>query len=112
MTVTVTDRGATNKIISSTFTVTASPANEHPPLNPLASLALAENAGLQTVSLAGITAGAANENQTLTVTAVSSNPGLIPNPSVNYTSADTTGSLAFTPVANAIGSATVTVTVN
>ena len=55
---------------------------------------------------------AANETQTLTVTASSSNTGLIPNPTVTYTSPNATGSLGFTPVANANGTATVTVTVN
>jgi hypothetical protein len=39
-------------------------------------------------------------------------PGLIPNPTVNYTSANTTGSLTFTPVSNGYGTATITVTVN
>jgi hypothetical protein len=37
---------------------------------------------------------------------------LIPNPSVNYTSANTTGSLTFTPRHNANGTAVITVTVN
>jgi hypothetical protein len=64
------------------------------------------------VNLSGITSGATNENQILTVTAVSSNTGLIPNPTVNYSSASTTGSLTFTPVTNATGMATITVKVN
>ncbi|MCX8092450.1 MAG: immunoglobulin domain-containing protein, partial [Verrucomicrobiae bacterium] len=46
------------------------------------------------------------------VTATSSNPALIPNPTVSYTSPNSTGSLTFTPVANAFGTATLTVTVN
>jgi hypothetical protein len=46
------------------------------------------------------------------ITATSSNPSLIPNPTVNYTSPNTTGTIAFTPVALAFGSATLTVTVN
>ncbi|MCL4789717.1 MAG: hypothetical protein KJ070_23545, partial [Verrucomicrobia bacterium] len=37
---------------------------------------------------------------------------LIPNPTVSYTSPNATGTLAFTPVANASGTATITVTVN
>src|SRR5206468_1580449 len=49
--------------------------------------------------------------QTLTVTASSNNTALIPNPTVNYTSANATGSLNYTPVANAFGTATITVTV-
>ena len=71
-----------------------------------------ENAGLQTVNLSGISSGATNETQTLTVTATSSNTGLIPTPTVTYTSPNATGSITFTPVANAYGSATITVTVN
>ena len=43
---------------------------------------------------------------------MSGNTGLIPNPVVNYTSPNATGSLSFTPVANTYGSATITVTVN
>src|SRR5205807_1270075 len=63
-----------------------------------------------TVNLTGITAGP-NETQNLTVTAVSNNTGLIPNPTVSYTSADASGTLSYTPVAAQNGSATITVTV-
>ena len=75
-------------------------------------MTIAENAGAQTVNLGGISTGAANETQTLTVTATSSNPSLVANPTVNYANPNTTGSLSFTPVANANGSATITVTVD
>ena len=96
----------------STFTVTVNPVNQPPTLNALANVTINENAGLQTVNLSGITSGATNQVQTLTVTASSSNPGLIPTPAVSYTSPNTTGSITFTPVASAYGSATITVTVN
>src|ERR1043166_3504663 len=86
--------------------------NQQPTLNALSDLTINENASQQTVNLSGITSGATNENQTLTVTATSSNPGLIPNPTVSYASPNTTGSLAFTPAAFAFGTATITVTVN
>ncbi len=86
--------------------------NQPPTLDLLVNVAINENAGLQIVSLSGITSGATNEVQTLAVTAASSNPSLIPTPTVNYTSPNTTGSLAFAPVAAASGSATITVTVN
>src|SRR5207245_1916048 len=49
--------------------------------------------------------------QALTVTASSSNTGLIPNPAVTYVSPNATGSLSFTPSANQSGSAIITVTV-
>ena len=86
--------------------------NQPPTLNAINNVVINENAGLQTVALSGITSGATNENQTLTVTAVSSNTGLIPNPTVNYTNAGTTGKLTFTPTVNGNGTATITVTVN
>jgi hypothetical protein len=112
ITVTVNDGGASNNIVSRSFTVTVNPVNQPPTLNALANLSVNENAGLQTVNLSGITSGATNEAQTLTVTASSSNPGLIPTPTVSYTSPNTTGSITFTPVAYAYGSAIITVTVN
>lgn len=86
--------------------------NQPPTLNAINDLTITENTGLQTVSLSDITSGATTENQTLTVTAASSDTSLIPNPSVNYTSANTTGSLTFIPVHNANGMAIITVTVN
>ena len=106
------DGGTSNNVVTRIFTVTVNPVNQTPTLTALPSLNINENAGLQTVNLSGITSGAANENQTLAVTASSSNPGLIPTPTVTYTSPSTTGSLTFTPVASAYGSVTVTVTVN
>jgi hypothetical protein len=89
-----------------------STTNQPPTLDLLVNLTINENAGLQTVNLSGITSGATNEVQTLTVTAASSNPSLIPTPTVNYTSPNATGSISFIPVPNAFGSANVTVTVN
>jgi hypothetical protein len=112
ITVTVNDGGTSNNIVSRTFLVTVNPVNQPPTLNALANVTINENAGLQTVNLAGISSGAANENQTLAVTASSSNTGLIPTPSVTYTSPNATGSIRFTPVASVYGSATITVTVN
>ncbi len=105
VTVTVNNGGASNNIVSQTFTVTVNPVNQPPTLNALANLTINENAGLQTVNLSGITSGATNQVQTLVVTASSSNPGLVPTPTVTYASPNTTGSIAFTPVAYGFGSA-------
>ncbi|MDD5141456.1 MAG: Ig-like domain-containing protein, partial [Verrucomicrobiales bacterium] len=110
--VTVNDGGASNNVVTQTFTVAVNAVNSQPTLNSLGNLSINENAGLQTVNLSGITSGAANETQTLTVTAVSSNPALIPTPTVNYTSANSTGSISFSPAINASGIATISVTVN
>ena len=93
------------------FVITVvAPLNVAPTLNAISNLTINENAGQQTVNLAGITAGG-GASQTLTVTAISSNPGLVPNPAVGYTSPNATGTLTFTPAVNAFGTATVTVVV-
>jgi hypothetical protein len=112
ITVTVNDGGTSNNVISRTFTVTVNPVNQTPTLNTLANVTINENTGLQTVNLSGITSGAGNEVQMLAVTASSSNTGLIPTPTVTYTSPNATGSIRFAPVASTYGSATITVTVN
>ena len=112
ITVTVNDGQTTSNIITRAFTVTVNAVNDPPTLNALSNLTINEDAGSQTVNLSGISSGAANESQTLAVTAVSSNPGLVPNPTINYTSPNATGNLTFTPVAGANGNATIAITVN
>ena len=112
MTVLVDDGAPSNNAIIRSFTVTVKPVNSPPTLNAIADLTINENSGSQTVNVSGITSGSPNEIQPLTLIAISSNPGLIPNPTVNYSSPNTTGSLSFTPVANASGSSTITVLVD
>jgi hypothetical protein len=97
--------------VSRSFEFTVAPVNDAPTLNGLTDVVVAQNAGAQTVDLSGIGSGAPDEIQTLTVTALSSNPGLIPNPGVSYTSPDPIGTLSFAPVPNATGTATITVAV-
>ena len=86
--------------------------NQPPTLAPLADMTIAASSGQQTVALSGISSGATNETQTLSLTALSSNPGLIPNPTLSYTSPNGSGWLSFAPVPNAFGSAIITVTVS
>ncbi|QDU15104.1 Calx-beta domain protein [Gimesia maris] len=109
ITVTVTD-GQLGEV-THTFTVVVNPVNDVPTLDAISDpTAIDEDASEQTINLTGITAGG-GESQTLTVTASSDNPALIADPVVTYTSGDTTGSLAYTPLANQNGTATITVTV-
>lgn len=86
--------------------------NVRPTMDPIADVTLNENPGAQTVNLSGITSGASNEIQTLTVSAFSSNPTLVPNPTVNYVSPGTIGTLNFTPVSNSFGVVVMTVMVD
>ncbi len=97
---------------SDTFTLTVNPINDAPTFDAISNPAgINEDAGLQTINLSGVGAGPL-ESQTLLVTATSSNTALIPHPAVSYTSPNSSGSLSYTPVANANGSATITVTAN
>ena len=121
ITVTVTDNGGTANggvnSISQSFVVAVTPVNQIPTLNPIANPApilestTTNPTPLQTVNLSGITDGIGDVGQLLTVTAVSSNTALIPNPTVTYTSPDTTGYLSYLPGSFASGTANITVTV-
>ena len=97
--------------VTNTFTITVTSVNDAPTLAAIGNVGILEDAGAQVVNLSGITTGATNESQTLSVTATSSNPTLVPNPTVTYTSPNATGTLGFTPVANEFGTATITVIV-
>ncbi|MFP6753002.1 MAG: Ig-like domain-containing protein, partial [Pirellulaceae bacterium] len=110
----LTDRGGRNafSIASGTVDFSIQDVNNVPTLDAIADpAAIDEDAAQQTVGLAGITSGAANEDQPLRVTASSSNPSLIKDPTVVYTSKDPTGTLKYTPEANQSGITTITVTV-
>ena len=110
ITVTVIDSGGILSggvnTFSQSFTLTILPVNQAPTLGSLAanSITINENTPTaQVVNLVSITAGPGDVGQTLTVTAVSSNPGVIPNPAVNYASPSASGTISYTPVPNASG---------
>ncbi|MDX2109158.1 MAG: Ig-like domain-containing protein [Verrucomicrobiota bacterium] len=106
-----TANGGTDTSAPATFTVTVTAVNDQPTINGITDVTVLEDSGASSVAIAGIADGDADESQTLTISATSSNPALIPNPSVTYTSPAATGSLSFTPAANLNGTATITVTV-
>lgn len=85
--------------------------NLPPTITAIADRTISEDAAQQSISLSGISPGA-GESQSLQITATSSNPSLIPNPTVNYTSGDSTAALLFTPIANANGAAQIIVTLD
>jgi hypothetical protein len=85
--------------------------NDAPTVDAIANpTAILEDAVEQTISLTGISAGT-GEVQVLTVTALSSNPDVIPNPTVEYNSPGATALLRYTPLPDANGTAEITVQV-
>lgn len=101
-----------DNLFTRTFTVTVNAVNDTPTVITPNNLVVGANAGSQTIALNGISSGAANEAQPLTVTATSSDPGLVPNPTVSYSAGASTGALTLIPRADTSGTATITVTVN
>jgi hypothetical protein len=106
---TVNDGQSLNNTISRTFAVLI---NNPPTLNALANVSLVQNSAAVNVSLAGITSGAANESQALSIGVSSSNPSVVPAPQLSYASPASTGTLIIKPAVNATGSSVITVTVN
>ena len=90
-----------------TRALTVVPVNDQPTLDTPDPASLGEDSGLRTITLNGL--GTGGETQTLFVTATSDNPALIPDPIGEVVG--TTGSLRLAPVADAFGTATITVTV-
>ena len=79
--------------------------NAPPTLNPIASVFTSEDSAPFVLSLAGISAGA-GENQPLAVSVSATPSSLIPSPQVSYTSPSATGTISFAPATNVSGSGT------
>jgi hypothetical protein len=109
----VEDNGLPGYILDTTpntITINVTPVNDPPVMATVTNPeGIPKNSPQQQVNLANISAGG-GESQTISISATSSNPALIPHPTVTYTSPAATGVLSYTPVANATGTAVITVT--
>lgn len=85
--------------------------NIPPTLDKINDQTILEDSDVTTIPLSGISAGQGDVGQTITITALSSDPSILPTPTIVYNSPDTTGSLSFAPAPNMYGDVTVTVTV-
>ncbi|KPL21641.1 MAG: hypothetical protein AMS23_09010, partial [Bacteroides sp. SM1_62] len=110
ITVRVTDEEGADTSIS--FKVSAfNSLNGAPLIAPVNKITVVNNAGEQTIQLTGIGDGDGS-NQTLTITAESSNDTILPSPVINYTQGDSTAELVYTPLADTVGAVTITVTLS
>jgi VCBS repeat-containing protein len=104
-----TANGGADASAPQTFTINVTAVNDAPTFALIASHTVLEDAGVQSVAnaLTSPSAGPANESgQTLTLTVGNNNNALFSlQPSIDLT----TGTLSYTPAANAYGTATVTV---
>jgi uncharacterized delta-60 repeat protein len=101
-----TDNGRTVLL----FTVDVNAVNDQPKLDVILDRVVTEDDPEQTIPLTGIFTGG-GETQDLRIVATSSNPAVIPTPSIVYMNGATTGSLLFTPAPDAFGNVTISVTV-
>ena len=108
---TVNDGRRANNTVERTFLVTVNAVNDPPTLDAIRTVTINEDAGLQTVDLAGSPRAGREPGQTLTVNATPRTRA-DPGPAVSTPAQSATGSLSFTPAANANGTATITVTVD
>ena len=91
------------------YTGAGAGTNSPPTLNALPDLTLNEDDPQQTVALSGISNGG-DAGQAVTLTAVSSDPSLVPNPTINYFSPTSAGTLRLRSAPDAFGTCTIAVT--
>ncbi len=103
-------RDAQDRYVEDTFRVTVNPVNDPPTLNPIDDRTIRNDAQADLIPLRGISSGD-GIGQPVRVTAVSSLPGILPNPEVSYVRLTASGTLRLTPVAHATGTVVITVTV-
>ena len=111
ITVTLSDNGEPVGTTVKTFTIVVSDENFPPTIDAVGDIFILEDAGEQSVNLSGIGDGNTMKDQTITITATSSDTDLIPDPEIDYTSGNVSGTLVFTPVEDANGNAVITITV-
>ena len=109
ITVTVSDGQTTGSTVTRTFTVTVNPVNDQPFFDAISDVVLPAGVSSVSVPITGISAGP-NESQSLTVTAFSSQAGIVRNPVVTYTSPASSGSLQVSSTGLTNGSSVITVT--
>ena len=108
ITVSMTASGTTS---TKTFTHTIADIDRPPTLGSIGNVAIKMNKTEATpVSLSGISAGD-GDVQAITVTASSSNKSLLPDPTVEYTTPNSFGTLKINPLRGQFGESRITVTV-
>lgn len=99
---------ASGTVTSDSAALILGPFNLAPTLNAISDVTRAEDSAATTVNLGGISDGNGN-TQTLTVTATSSDPSVVPDPGVTYVAGQSTGSLSIGNTPGKSGRVTITV---
>ena len=93
-----------------TVSLTVTAVNDPPSFDSIANQTIGEDPGAQTLNITNISAGGGSDEagQTVTLTAVSNDPSIVPTPVISGTGA--TRTLTYTPAPNANGTVTILVT--
>jgi hypothetical protein len=117
ITITATDDGTTAGsadalAASTTFTVTVTGVNDPPTFDAISDVSVVEDAAEKSVAITTVSPGASPDEsgQTITFTAVSDDQAVIADASISVSGTGATRTLVYTPVAEANGPATITVT--
>ena len=108
-TITCTKTDTAGNTATKTFTVTVT-ANNPPSFDSIAPQSINEDSSFQNIFITNVSPGSGEDGQTVTMTATSSDTNIILNPTVTGTGA--TRTLTYTTVANAYGTATISVLAN
>jgi cysteine-rich repeat protein len=92
-----------------TFTVTINEVNDIPSFDATGNFTVDEDSGPKEVLVKNISAGVNEAGQVVSMRAVSSNPSIIPNPSMSPVEGGQSA-MIFTPATNASGTVTITLT--
>lgn len=107
--VTLKDNGQGNDSIRRSFNIDVYESlNATPTIDVVNNFEAYQDAGASTLTLTGINDGDRNRDQPLSITATNSNPAIVSNVFVTYTSG-ANATLHYTPVADTTGTSTVTV---
>jgi hypothetical protein len=108
ITITVTDQGG--KSTNTTFVLTVNPVNSPPTISGIAHQNTLVNT--PTPAIAFTVGDAESDPDNLTLSAVSSNPALLPVGSYSFGGAGTNRTLVITPANNEVGTAAITISVS
>jgi|GEM_PF-5906794 len=115
ITVTVKDDGGTENGGEDTYIVTFEISilglNDRPTIDAVPDTSLLEDSDELIIILTGITDGDLDAVQKMAITATSSRPEIIPDPTVIYDSVSTTAELILNPAPNISGVSTITITI-
>jgi|GEM_PF-785417 len=102
--------GDDNAVTTESFDIDVIAVNDPPTIDPVDDVTVTEDSAIFTIDLTGITAGL-GETQPLAVTIENDNANLFSTVTLDYLSADSTGTIHLTPTTGASGIATFTLTV-